>query len=78
MPLYEFLCRGCGAVVEELRSMNSTAEEKCPHCGESMEKVLSRPADFRNAHPRSPGKTCCGRDERCDTPPCGDGKSCCR
>jgi putative FmdB family regulatory protein len=78
MPLYDFGCAGCGTTVEVLRSMDSTAEERCPQCGRAMEKVVSRPAEFRNLRPRAPGKTCCGRDERCESPPCGPGGSCCK
>ncbi len=77
MPIYEYKCNDCGRVQEFLVIGGSETRIVCPDCGsENMEKVLS-PASFINAGSyRSPGKTCCGRDERCDSPPCATGGRC--
>lgn len=42
MPIYEYKCRTCGQVTEEM--LSSTAAEsliKCPVCGNEAEKIIS-------------------------------------
>lgn len=43
MPIYEYICEGCGAKFEALRPLNDTGESlACPECGGSrLEKVFS-------------------------------------
>ncbi len=42
MPIYEYLCSGCGHVFELLRSMSlSDSNALCPECGAPAEKKLS-------------------------------------
>lgn len=41
MPFYEFECTTCGAVSEELVSMD-TKEIKCPECQHAARKIISR------------------------------------
>jgi len=43
MPLFEFVCTGCGQSFEELvRSAATTAEVTCPRCGgREVKKKLS-------------------------------------
>jgi putative FmdB family regulatory protein len=70
MPIYEYKCLDCGKVSEIfLRSPNSEGA-KCPICGsENLERLLSASYAIR-MNATMPGRTCCGRTERCETPPC--------
>lgn len=76
MPIYDFKCGECGTVSEILLLDGDTAKAVCPDCGSKhMEKLISAFNTVnRGANP--PGTTCCGRDERCDKPPCSQGESC--
>jgi putative FmdB family regulatory protein len=75
MPIYEYRCQGCETKFEVLVRGDSTVT--CPHCGSpALTKLLSVPhiASGRTARPT--GRTCCGREERCDAPPCSEGNVC--
>lgn len=74
MPIYEYRCAGCGRVFESLRAL-AVADDPapCPDCGKAAKRILSAPAGIRMGAGRAPGSTCCGRDERCDSPPCSGG-----
>jgi putative FmdB family regulatory protein len=75
VPIYDYKCRDCGTVKEVLvRRLEDRA--RCPECGsEAMEKLVS--ASYRiNMNASAPGTTCCGRAERCDSPPCSTGRQC--
>jgi len=77
MPIYEFHCQSCRRPVEVwLRS--STDAPVCPLCGASLrDKLLSAPSFVMGADTRRPpGRTCCGREERCDTPACSTEGTC--
>jgi putative FmdB family regulatory protein len=75
MPIYEYKCRGCGEVMEVF-TKNQAEAVKCPHCGsEDVERIFSSSYMIRMGS-SSPGRTCCGREERCDSPPCSDGGVC--
>ena len=75
MPIYEYRCRNCGATFEVL--MRGEDAVVCPHCGNSsLEKLLSAPAVLSGRTARRAGHTCCGREERCDAPPCSVGETC--
>ena len=78
MPVYEYKCQQCGTSFELMvRSYEAGPELKCPSCGTSkIQKVFSAPALVKNTCGDS-GGTCCGRQQRCDTPGCGDGGGCC-
>jgi putative FmdB family regulatory protein len=78
MPIYEYKCRDCGGAMEVLaRSSRSDPELACDHCrSHDLEKMISLPAAVVMGASRSPGKTCCGKDERCDAPPCSSGGTC--
>lgn len=41
MPIYEYQCQSCGAVVEQWQRMSDPAPEKCESCGGSMSKLMS-------------------------------------
>jgi len=71
MPIYEYRCRDCGRIQEFLILNGHEQEIVCPNCGsKQMEKVIS-PASFMFSDSQRPaGRTCCGREERCSSPPC--------
>jgi len=81
MPTYEYQCRSCGHRFEAFQGMNDAPLEVCPECGENVNRLPGAGAgvifkgrgfyatDYKN---RTSGKTCCGRTERCDNPPCSD------
>jgi putative FmdB family regulatory protein len=78
MPIYEYKCRECGEVSEILTGMGSRDEgATCKHCGSlHVERILS--ASFISVKGGMPkeGTTCCGRNERCDSPPCSTDNVC--
>ena len=77
MPIYDYRCLGCGSRAEiYFRSLN-TKPVVCPECGSTeMEKLISAPGAILKSAAKSGGGTCCGRDERCETPPCSSGDGC--
>ncbi len=77
MPLHDYRCLACGEAFEHLQGLREPDPETSPCCGAAVERILAVPADHRRRHPRLTGRTCCGHEERCDTPPCGDGQPCC-
>lgn len=78
MPIFEFKCAECGAGFEALALPGKETAASCPECGgEKLEKLFSTFATPKGPLP-SGGLTCCGREERCDTPPCDSGSSCCK
>jgi len=80
MPVYEYQCNNCGKISEFLVGVTQEKVEiKCKYCGsEELNKIFSKSNVSRSGHliASQGGKTCCGRDERCDTPPCSDGGIC--
>ena len=44
MPIYEYACKSCGKVTDNLQKVNDPAPEKCPNCGEAgtLERMVSR------------------------------------
>jgi putative FmdB family regulatory protein len=76
MPIYEYRCATCGAHVEVL-IRSTTATPVCPECGSPLtDKLFSAPHVLSSQSRRPAGHTCCGREERCDTPPCSSGGTC--
>jgi putative FmdB family regulatory protein len=76
MPIYEYKCPSCGRVSEVLvQGFFSPHTPKCPDCERYMERLLSTPVLVTEKSSRA-GKTCCGREERCDKPPCSGGGHC--
>ena len=57
MPMFEFCCRACGEVFEELLRAGDTAAPVCPRCGAAeTERCLSVPAPLKTgAFPYKPG-----------------------
>lgn len=76
MPIYEYYCDLCRERVEVwLRNTADTAI--CPRCGTSLrDKLLSAPNVMVSQIQRPPGRTCCGREERCETPSCTTESGC--
>ena len=45
MPIYEYQCKACEAVVEELQKISDAPLKKCPECGKNkLEKLVSAPS----------------------------------
>jgi putative FmdB family regulatory protein len=78
MPIYEYRCEECGRIIEFFQKGFEPDEAiTCPNCGsEKLQKLLSAPAAviMGDSHPK--GTTCCGRTERCDSPPCSTNGIC--
>ncbi len=69
MPIYEYRCLECGRT-SEILLRNSNESIECAFCGsKNLEKLLSASYSIRMSA-SMPGRTCCGRTERCDAPPC--------
>ena len=44
MPLYEYQCTSCGQRIEVLQRLGAAPPSHCPHCGGTLEKMISAPA----------------------------------
>jgi putative FmdB family regulatory protein len=76
MPIYEYVCEACGKVSEFLIGVGQgEATIKCRHCGSLHVKQQLSVSGF-SVRGSQGGKTCCGKEERCDTPPCSTGRGC--
>jgi putative FmdB family regulatory protein len=77
MPIYEYRCKSCGTISEFLVGINSKDQSlNCKQCGDSqLEKMISI-SHSSKSEKTTPGHTCCGREERCSTPPCSTGSGC--
>ena len=77
MPIYQYRCRQCGQVSEFLLStLPENETQACSSCGSSnMERLISAPSLLKTSI-HSERTTCCGRTERCDTPPCSTDTGC--
>ena len=78
MPIYEFQCDECGGTAEHLMGPGDGESIVCNSCGSTkMTRILSAPSFFSlPPSEQMSGRTCCGREERCQTPPCSDGGAC--
>lgn len=76
MPIYEYKCLECGRIAEIfLRSLDNQ-NIQCPTCGSyKLDKILSASYTLKSGA-SAPGTTCCGRTERCETPPCSSDDTC--
>jgi len=76
MPVYDYKCQVCGEISEILIRSGRNDFVKCPVCGSSkMDRLLSS-SYLVKMESRDPGNTCCGRKERCESPPCSFGGNC--
>ncbi|MGB2698380.1 MAG: zinc ribbon domain-containing protein [Candidatus Zixiibacteriota bacterium] len=80
MPIYEYKCIECGKTTEFFqKNLKQKNPITCPFCGSTkMEKLLSSPGAIRMGSATSKGSTCCGKTERCNTPPCSSDGECTR
>ena len=78
MPIYEYKCLECGSVSEVLLySIDSDSEDvKCADCSSKDVERLISASYVINTSTSVSGSTCCGRTERCQTPPCSIGDNC--
>jgi putative FmdB family regulatory protein len=44
MPLYEYECKQCGRHTEKIQKFSDPEITACPHCGGTLERVVSAPA----------------------------------
>lgn len=87
MPIYEYQFETCGLKFERRQAITAEPLTECPACRGEVQRLLSGGAGFliKKAGGNNPrgaaagecsmertGKTCCGREERCGKPPCGD------
>jgi putative FmdB family regulatory protein len=75
MPIYEYQCARCGAVFEFIEGFSEAKESRpCSACGGG--RMTRMPSRGERILADQGGNTCCGREERCDRPPCGDRGAC--
>lgn len=75
MPVYEYRCLDCEVQFEAL--VRGGEAVRCPRCASaSLDKLLSAAVMLSGRTARQAGRTCCGREERCDAPPCSEGGEC--
>jgi putative FmdB family regulatory protein len=86
MLTYEYECGTCGLRFERRQAITEEPITQCPKCHGKVQRLISGGAGFilrGSGHGRPDhsgkecsleraGRTCCGRDERCGKPPCGD------
>ena len=72
MPIYEYRCDQCGKISEILIGVSSGGKMlACKYCGSNdLIKILSVSSFTVTDSGMVPGATCCGREERCNTPSC--------
>jgi putative FmdB family regulatory protein len=76
MPIYEYQCTNYGHQVEVLVRTGGDVP-LCPDCGSSLhERLLSAPYVMSGQTTRQPGHTCCGREERRESPLCSSEGGC--
>ncbi|RKZ00890.1 MAG: zinc ribbon domain-containing protein [Candidatus Hydrothermota bacterium] len=46
MPLYEYRCKQCGYIFEELVAPGEPEPKRCPKCGGEVERMFSRGVGF--------------------------------
>ena len=77
MPIYEYRCQACGGISEYLMGVGGGEPVRCKSCGgEEMHRILSVASVSKGSSGIMPGQTCCGREERCQVPPCSGGEGC--
>jgi len=79
MPTYEYFCESCGRTFEKLQQMSDKPLKSCPQCGKKVKRLIGAGAGViisAKSGGSASGKTCCGRTERCDKPPCSSDGAC--
>ena len=78
MPIYDYKCLKCGKVSEVLVNNSVSQVIRCSECGsEDIEKLISA-SYLIKMNKTVVGTTCCGRQERCSSPPCESSNICAR
>jgi len=86
MPTYEYECEKCGLRFERRQAFTEEPITECPECHGKVRRMVSGGAGFifkgsDHGHTGTrggdcsfehTGKTCCGRNEPCDEPPCSN------
>jgi putative FmdB family regulatory protein len=77
MPIYEYQCGNCGGTSEVIEGVIRQEQSViCPRCGSrTMTRLPSRGVGTPKRG-SSGGATCCGRQERCERPPCTTEERC--
>ncbi|MFC2089074.1 FmdB family zinc ribbon protein [Calditrichota bacterium] len=82
MPTYEYKCKKCGTRFEKFQNMTEEPIKKCPECNGTVHRLIGPGAgviykgsgfysnDYKHQTRCDNEQTCCGRNTRCDTPPC--------
>ena len=83
MPTYEYQCDQCGDQFEKFQGIKDEPVRTCPKCGGPVRRLFGtgtaaivkssgfHATDYAKGTPRCDRETpCCGRDVRCDRPPC--------
>jgi putative FmdB family regulatory protein len=76
MPTYVYECPHCGEL-EAQQPISEPAWERCPSCGSPIRRVIAGGTSFIMKGRGAPAShceretPCCGREERCERPPCG-------
>lgn len=76
MPIYEYRCLECGRLTEVLVRSMAGGAERCPGCGSTALERLPSASYLLKSELKKGGGTCCGREERCEAPPCSNGETC--
>lgn len=86
MPTYEYKCETCGLTFERRQAITEETLTECPECRGKVRRLISGGGGFilkgsshgqmgrskQECSLEQVGKTCCGREERCDKSSCGD------
>lgn len=86
MPTYEYECEACGLKFERRQTMTESPLTECPDCRGKIHRLIGGGTGFilkgsgyertgqnsRSCSLEQTGRTCCGREERCGKPPCGE------
>jgi len=43
VPRYDYICQGCGHILEVIHGVHDSGPERCERCGGEMRKLLSTP-----------------------------------
>jgi putative FmdB family regulatory protein len=84
MPTYEYEWKNCGHKFENYQGITEAPVQECPQCRGQVNRLVSGGGGFilkgNNAAGsgyhggacslEETGQTCCGRQERCETPGC--------
>jgi len=77
MPIYEYHCKQCGKSFEIFFKTSQPTDVKCPGCcTPDVKKLISIPGHVGVKSASGSGTTCCGREEKCESPPCSSGGGC--